>query len=349
MNNSIFKKLISKDYQKPILIAEMSGNHQNSLKGAKLFLNSLLKYKPDIIKFQVYRPDTITLNSKRKDFLVGAKSEWSQYNTLFDLYKKAYTPWKWIEELVLICNRNKLPWFASPFDKEAVDFLEKLNCPAYKLASPEITDIQLVECILETNKPIRISTGLATIEDIDLVIKIIKKKHHNFAILKCTSAYPSPFEDLNLNAIKLLKKKYGCKVGFSDHTLGETASITALALGATIFEKHFKVDDDKSSIDNHFSMNISNLTNYKVNLMNAYKSMGKPSLDIPKSANNNLSGRRSLYVSKPIKKGEKFSEKNIKSVRPSYGLHPKFFQTIIGKKSKRNLKIGARLKFIDID
>ena len=348
MSNSIFKKLISLDYLEPILIAEMSGNHQNSIISARHFVDQTLIFRPDIIKFQVYKPDTITLDVNNDDFKVDQDIHWSDYKNLYSLYKKAHTPWEWIDQLVLICKKNDLPWFASPFDNQAVDFLETLKCPAYKLASPEITDIGLIKRILQTKKPIIISSGVATLEDLDLAVDTIKEEHTNFAILKCTSAYPSPFEDLNLSAIRFLQKRYNCKVGFSDHTIGEVASISAVALGAKIIEKHFKMDDDKNSIDNHFSMNISELSKFKKNITNAYMSIGEPNLNIPASVIPSLSGRRSLYISKPVKIGEKFNNDNVKSIRPSFGMHPKFLSTIIGMTSSSSLKVGDRLTEKDI-
>lgn len=348
MKTNIFQKLTSLDYSTPILIAEMSGNHQNSLENAKKFINQALIYRPDIVKFQVYSPDTITLDVDNDDFRVDDRSHWNSYQNLFSLYEKAHTPWDWIEELVLICKKNNLPWFASPFDDQAVDFLEKLDCPGYKIASPEITDIGLINKILKTQKPIVISTGVATLDDLDLAINAIKKQHHNFAILKCTSAYPAPFKDLNLSAIKFLRKRYDCKVGYSDHSIGETASISAVALGAQIIEKHFKIDGDESSIDNHFSMNISELLRLKENINSSFQSIGNPNLKIPNSVKPSMSGRRSLYISNSVKVDDIFDHNNIKSVRPSHGLHPKYLPKIIGKKSKSNLKIGDRLSREDV-
>jgi len=344
MKNSLFRQLVKSSNKKISVIVEMSGNHQGSLNGAKKFINTSIKSGADIIKFQVYTPDTITLNIKKKDFLVKSEGKWKKHKDLYSLYKKAHTPWKWIEPLTKILNKREIAWFASPFDSSAVNFLEKLKCPAYKVASPEITDINLIEKITSTNKPILLSTGVATIKDIDLAIKIIKKKHNKYAILKCVTAYPAPINELNLKGISLLKKRYKCAVGFSDHTIGDLASKVAVSLGATIIEKHFKVDGDKKSIDEHFSMNLSKLQKFKKELNDTQTCLGEEKLDISNSAKKNMNGRRSLYVCKNIKKGEKFTTENIKSVRPSFGLHPKFFKKIIGKKSKRDLKYGTRLK-----
>ena len=343
MKNSLFEKIVKFNNKKISVIVEMSGNHQGSLSGAKKFINTSVKSGADIIKFQVYTPDTITLNTKKRDFLVKSDNKWKKYKDLYSLYKEAHTPWKWIKPLTEILNKKKIAWFASPFDLTAVDFLEKLKCPAYKLASPEITDVGLLEKIVSTNKPILLSTGVATIKDIDLAIKIIKKKHNKYAILKCVTAYPAPINELNLKGISLLKRRYKCAVGFSDHTIGDLASKVAVSLGATIIEKHFKVDGDKKSIDEHFSMNLSELQKFKKELDDTQACLGEENLDVLKSAKKSMSMRRSLYVCKNIKKGEKFTSENIKSVRPSFGLHPKFLKKIIGTKSSRNLKPGTRL------
>jgi len=343
MKSSLFEDIVKFNNKKISVIVEMSGNHQGSLNGAKKFINTSIESGADIIKFQVYTPDTITLNTKKRDFLVKSENKWKKYKDLYSLYKEAHTPWKWIKPLTEIINKKKKAWFASPFDHTAVDFLEKLKCPAYKLASPEITDVGLLEKIVSTNKPILLSTGVATIKDIDLAIKIIKKKHNKYAILKCVSAYPTPFNELNLKGINLLKKKYKCVVGFSDHTVGDLAAKAAVSLGATIVEKHFKVDGDKVSIDQHFSMNLSKLRKFKKELDDTQVCLGEENLDILKSAKKNISARRSLYVCKNIKKGEKFTINNVRSVRPGLSLHPKYLKNLLGKKSLKDLYPGDRI------
>lgn len=343
MNEEIYEKLVSVDNEPPIIIAEMSGNHQNSLDAAKAFVTKIAENPPSIIKFQVYKPETITLESTRNDFFVDSSSSWSDHKTLFDLYKKAHTPWEWIKVLADLCEKKDLPWFASPFDETAVDFLENIGCRAYKLASPEITDIGLIEKIAQTEKPIVVSTGVADLDDLDLAVKTIKKYHNFFSILKCTSAYPTPLSELNLRAIPMLKKRYNCKVGFSDHSLGEIASIVAVSLGAQIIEKHFKMDGDDESVDHHFSMEISKLKVFTENLKSANFCCGQPSLAFGESVTSGLSGRRSLYVSKQINIGEKFTKENVKSVRPSFGLHPKYLPKVIGKTATRVLNIGDRI------
>ena len=322
----------------------MSGNHQGSYGSAKRFVEKAIEFEADIIKFQVYRPNTITFRSTSKDFRVDTGSSWEEYNFLYDLYEKAHTPWDWIENLASYLDRKKFPWFASPFDQTAVDFLEKIGCSAYKVASPEITDIGLIETLSKTGKPIILSTGVATIEDIDLAVNTIKKEHSKFAILKCTSAYPAPNNELNLNAIPKLIENYKCSVGFSDHSIGLDAAKTAVALGATIIEKHFKLDDDETSIDSHFSAKISMIPNFKREIKKIKESLGKDTLEIENSVRSSLTGRRSLYVVRNIKKGERFTVENVKSIRPSHGLHPKYFKRVLNKEAKENIFAGSRLR-----
>ena len=349
MIKKFFEKIIQPKNNHVKIIAEMSGNHQGTYEGANKFVKQAIKMGADAIKFQVYRADTITLNSNKKDFLVRSEGVWGKFKTLHDLYDEAHTPWKWISKLAISLNAKKFPWFASPFDATAVDFLEKLNCQAYKIASPEVTDIPLIEKIAETRKPIILSTGLATLKDINLAVKTIKKKHRKFAILKCVSSYPNPLKDLNLLSIKLIKDKYKCAVGFSDHTTGDLAAKVAVTQGATIIEKHFKNDRDNFSIDSHFSMELSDLKKFKLDLNNINIILGNKKLTLSPSAKKNMSGRRSLYISKNILKGEKFSAENVKSVRPNFGLHPNYFKRIIGKKAKKNMKFADRvsLKIVD--
>ncbi len=345
MKKNSFEKIINKNNKKIFVIAEMSGNHQNSFKVAKKFVSSCIKNGADIIKFQVYKPDTITIISNKPDFRLKKTDKiWGNYNYLHELYQKAHTPWEWIEKLAKNLNKKKFPWFASVFDISSVDFLEKLKCKAYKIASPEITDIPLIEYVAKLNKPIIMSSGLAKLNDLELAVKTIKKFHNKFMILKCTSSYPAKKEELDLNSIKLISEEFKCPVGFSDHTIGCEAAKIAASIGSKVFEKHFKLNNDKKSIDKHFSMNLSELKKYKYEINETILMMGKSRINIPTSVKNNYSGRRSIYVVKDIKVGEKFTLENIKSVRPNYSLHPKYLKTMLGKKSNKKLFKGDRLK-----
>ena len=330
------------DNNKVFIIAELSANHNGSIKTAIETIKAVKRSGADCIKLQTYTADTITLNHKSNDFRLSQGTIWDgQY--LYDLYQKAFTPWEWHAELMRVANEEGLICFSSPFDKTAVDFLESINCKAYKIASPEITDVGLIEYAAKTKKPIIVSTGLANEKDLDLAIKTIKKIHSNFAILKCTSAYPTPPGQLNLKAIPFLKGKYGCAVGFSDHTKGYVAAKTAVALGATIIEKHFKLDKDYSSIDSHFSANLSEIPALTNDLNTITECIGNETMEIPKSALASMSGRRSLYVVKDIQAGEYFTKENVRSIRPFYGLHPRYLKQIITKKASVNIKAGTKL------
>lgn len=342
MNKNI-EKIFKIKNENIYVICEISGNHNNSFNHMKSFLKKIINQKVDLVKFQVYKPNTLTIDINKKDFRLERNKSWKKYKNLHQLFLKSHTPWNWIEKSIKILNKKKINWFASPFDISSVDFLEKLKCNMYKIASPEITDINLIEYIAKRKKPIIISTGMADLKDLDLAVKVIKRFHNSYAILKCTSDYPANYNDLNLSSIPKLKKIYKCPVGFSDHTLDGVASIVAVSLGATIIEKHFKMDNDKKSVDNHFSTKISDYKNFKNNLENSRKSLGNIK-NILKVSNEKKNQRRSIYVSKLIKKNETLSISNIKSVRPGFSLHPKYYKKILGKKSKKNLEIGSRIK-----
>ena len=329
----------------PAICVEMSGNHQGSLDSALKFLHLSKEYGADYLKLQVYKPGTITFNSNLPDFRVQADNEWSKYSTLHDLYNDAHTPWNWIEALFQEGKTIGLPVFASPFDSTAIDFLERLGCPAYKIASPEITDHNLIRNCARTGKPIILSTGLASREDLNEAVSIIKEESVKLLILKCVSAYPTKIKDINVSTIPWLRKIYNCNVGLSDHTIGSEAAFAASALGANLIEKHFKIPGDNSSIDSSFSMELSELRNFKNSINSIYNAVGKPSLEVPPTARASLSGRRSLYVVERIRKGEVFSNSNIKSIRPSYGLHPKHLSNILGKVAKADIEPGTRLEW----
>lgn len=337
--NKIFKKNSS-----CFIVAEISANHDKKIKNIIKIINFVKKNKIDAIKIQLYKPEEITINSDRKDFLVKKDNAWSDYETLYKLYSKGSTPYKWFPRLLKICEKNKIILFSSVFDLNTVDFLEKNNCPIYKIASPEITDIPLLEKVAKTKKPIFLSTGLAHKKDIELAIKTLKKnKCTKIVLMKCTSAYPAPIDEINLNTMIDYKKKFRVTVGFSDHTVGNIAGITAAALGAKVIEKHIKLNKRLKTLDSFFSQDLMQFREYVDNIKDAEKVLGKINYKISPSSKNNLTGRKSLYVYKNINKNDYFSHKNIKCVRPSFGLHPKFLNKFLNKKSKTNLKIGDRL------
>ena len=331
------------------IVAELSGNHGGNFNEILKLIKLAKDAGANAIKLQAYTPDTITLNSKKKDFQIYKKHTWSKYKDFYSLYKSAHTPLKWIRKIFLYCRKKKITVFASVFDFSSVDLLEKLNCPAYKIASPEITDVPLLKYVAKKNKPIIISTGLAKLQDLNLAIRTIRKQQNNkIIILKCTSAYPAKLNEINLKTMMALRKKFKCHVGYSDHTLGISVAIAASALGANIIEKHIKSSKSIKTVDSFFSITIEEFRQMIKSIRDNEKAYGKISFNISKGSTKNLIGKRSLYVSEKIKKGNKFTKNNIRSVRPFYGLHPKYYDKVIGMKSKKNLQIGDRLTFKSI-
>lgn len=347
--NSIKKLFDLNRIGPPAICVEMSGNHQGNKNDALKFLHLAHKNGADFLKLQVYTPDTITFKSDLPDFRVRAENEWAKYDTLHDLYTKAYTPWEWIEEIFVEAKRLGITTFASPFDSSAVTFLEKLNCPIYKIASPEITDLNLIRNCARTGKPIILSTGLASFDDLNQAVDVLREENASFLILKCVSVYPTELSDINVSTISLLKDKYKCNVGLSDHTIGSHAAFAACALGASLIEKHFKMPGDQSSVDASFSMQLSELPYFKDSLNSIYTAIGSPNLDLSESARISYIGRRSLYVVKKVSKGEKFNFDNLRSIRPCYGLHPKYLNSIVGKKASIDIEPGTRMEWSLID
>lgn len=327
------------------IVAEISGNHSGKLANLKKLIYLAKEAGCDAVKIQAYEASTITLNSKKKDFLINANNSWNKYKNLYSLYKKAQTPFKWYKQIFRYCRKINISVFASVFDKSSVDLLEKLNCPAYKIASPEITDIPLISYVAKTKKPIILSNGLADLSDLKLAVKTIKKeKNDKIIILKCTSAYPAPLDEINLSSMNELKKIFKCPVGFSDHTTGIYTSIHAASLGASMIEKHICLSKSSKTIDGFFSSTPDDFTKM-IEIIKANKiSSGKVFLNISKSSKKNLNGRRSLFVVKDIKQGEKISLDNIRSIRPTFGLHPKYLKKVLKKRVKINLNAGDPLK-----
>ncbi len=326
------------------IVAEISANHNKNFKILKKFLLELKYSGVDAVKLQAYQANTITIDKKSKDFLISKSNTWSKYNNLYSLYKKAETPLEWFPKVFKFCKKINLIVFASVFDETNLKVLEKLNCPAYKVASPEITDIPLIKKIAKTKKPIIISNGLANYYDLKLAVNSIKKINKKLIILKCTSSYPAKLNELNLNTMLDIKKKFKCLIGYSDHTLGINTGIHVASMGASVLEKHVKPYGVRS-VDSFFSITIKQLKSMIKVIRENEKSNGNVEYEISKSSLKNLNGRRSLYVIKDIKKGEKFTNKNLKSIRPRYGIHPKFLNLFLGKKSSKNIQYGSRLKW----
>jgi pseudaminic acid synthase len=321
----------------PFFVAEISANHNGSLLHAKKLIKIAKRYGADAVKLQTYEPDTLTIKSNRPDFKIRG-GLWNG-KTLWDLYEKAQTPFEWHEELFNYAKKIKIICFSTPFDESAVDLLESLNCPFYKVASFEMNHIPLIKKIAQTKKPIIISTGMANLEEIDLAYKAAKKNGaKEIILLYCVSNYPSKISDFNFNNIRILKERYNCKVGFSDHSIDNKIVATAIAAGAEIVEKHVALDGQKKGFDLPFSLKGKEIKDYAQTLKETYLMMGKKYFFRDKSENQNLQFRRSIYAVSNIKKGEKFTKKNIMVIRPGYGVDPVYFEKLINKKSPFDIK-----------
>ncbi len=328
------------------IIAELSANHNGNIQNALDTIKAAKEIGANCIKLQTYRADTITLNCKKKDFMIDGGTLWDG-KSLYELYKEACTPWEWHKNLFEYARSLDIDIFSSPFDKEAVDFLEQFNPSAYKIASFEITDYELIRYTASKMKPIIISTGIATIDEIQDAIDICKKAgNNNIVLLKCTSSYPAPLEDANLVMIPNLAQTFGVISGFSDHTLGSTAPIVAVTFGARVIEKHFILDKSIGGADADFSLDKKEFKEMVEAIRDTEKLLGKVDYSIDDKRKHSRRFSRSLYVSKNIKKGEFFTENNIKSVRPGYGMHPKYLKDVLGKVAQKDFEFGDRLEIL---
>ena len=330
------------------IVAEMSANHCGSKEKALELIHEASKAGANAVKLQTYTPDSITLNSKREDFVIKA-GPWGSHGTLWELYQKACTPYEWHKELYEAARKCGLEIFSSPFDESAVDFLESLNTSAYKIASPEINHIPLLKRVAKTKKPVILSTGLATLEDIDLAVMTLKENGaQEIAILKCTTEYPAPLEESNLLSMKSLSEEFDCLVGLSDHTMGNIAVLASVALGGKIIEKHMCLEKKDNSVDSFFSLDKSEFKDMVSEVRKIELVLGESSYKLSDSGLRNRGGMRSIYVCSEITKGEIISEQNTRCVRPAYGLHPKLYDNILGKKALHSLKPGDRLRLEDV-
>ena len=330
------------------IIAELSANHNGSINTALETVKAAKRAGADCIKLQTYTPDTITLNSDKEDFLI--KGTIWEGKKLYDLYKDAYTPWEWHEAIFKAAAAEGLICFSSPFDKTAVDFLEDLNVPAYKIASFEITDIPLIEYVASQGKPVIISTGIAGKEDIELALEACRRMGNNeIALLKCTSSYPAPIEEANMIMIKDLAKRYNVISGLSDHTMGSTVPVVATALGAKIIEKHFILNKEIGGPDASFSMDEKEFGEMVKAVREAELAIGKVDYSLTEKQKKGRDFSRSLYVAENIEAGEVITEKNVRSVRPGFGMHPRHYSEILGKKTKENLEKGTPLNIDSIE
>ncbi len=334
--------------ERVFIIAELSANHNGSIETAIETIKAAKRAGADCIKLQTYTADTMTIDSKKPGFVIEG-TIWDGKN-LYELYQEAYTPYEWHEALFKAAADEGLVCFSSPFDRTAVDLLESLNVPAYKIASFEITDIPLIEYVASKGKPVIISTGIAGIEDIELAIAACKRMgNHDIAVLKCTSSYPAPIEEANMVMVKDLGERFDVIPGLSDHTIGSTAPVVATCFGARIIEKHFILDRSVGGPDASFSMNEEEFTEMVKAIRNAEKAIGSVSYDLTEKQQNGRNFSRSLYVVKDMAEGDLFTESNVRSIRPGYGMHPKHYKEILGQKSNRAIEKGEPMDFNLID
>ena len=328
---------------KVFIVAELSANHNGSIEIAKETIKAARKAGADAIKLQTYLPETMTIDSELPDFTINNGSIWDGEN-YFSLYKKAYTPWEWHKELFDVAKAEGLVCFSTPFDRSAVDFLESLDNPIYKIASFEITDINLIEYVASKGKPIIISTGIANKNDIDLAIKTIRKTGNDqITVLKCTSSYPAPLNEANLSLMAQIKKEFNVEIGLSDHTLGVMAPVVATSLGARVIEKHFILEKSIGGPDASFSLEPPEFKEMVEAVRMAESSLGNAEYNLTKKQFAGRQFSRSLYIIKDVSKGEIISLENVKAIRPGFGLHPKYLNEILGKKFKSSFQKGTRL------
>jgi pseudaminic acid synthase len=330
--------------KKPYFIAEISANHVGSLKIAKNLIKIAKYYGADAVKLQTYTADSMTLNSNKKDFLVSS-GLWKG-EKLWNLYDKAKTPYEWHSKLFAYAKKLKITCFSTPFDSNAVDLLEKLKCPFYKISSFEMNDFPLIEKVLSTKKPLILSTGTSSLKEIKTVMRFIKKKKskNNVSLLYCVSNYPASYKDFNLNNISILKKEFNCTVGLSDHSTDNKVAIAAIGAGAEIFEKHIAIKDSKKSPDFKFSLLENQIGEYRKCLNETYEMFKKNKFYRNKSEKFYKNFRRSIYVIKNIKKGDLFTENNIKLLRPAKGIGPEYYKKIINKRSSSDISAETSLK-----
>jgi pseudaminic acid synthase len=344
---SIANRVIGKGH--PVfVIAELSANHGGSIETAKKSIKAAAAAGADAIKLQTYTADTITLNCENDYFQIKQGTLWDG-QTLYSLYKKAYMPWHWQPELKQYAEQLGLICFSSPFDRSAVDFLQAIEAPAYKLASFEITDIPLIEYVASKGKPLIISTGIARMNDIEEALAACRRVGNDaVALLKCTSAYPAPLDEANLRAIPALEARFGVICGFSDHTLGTTAAVAAVALGAKLIEKHFILDHSIGGPDEAFSLDEQQFTHMVAAIRDTETLLGIDNPELTDTAQKSREFCRSLFIAEDVRKGEMITETNVRSVRPGFGLAPKYLTRLLGKTFARDAKKGTPLSWDDI-
>ncbi|MEJ9151455.1 MULTISPECIES: pseudaminic acid synthase [Bacillus] len=332
--------------EKPFIIAEMSGNHNQSLERALKIVDLAAEAGVDAVKLQTYTPDTMTLDIHTGEFFIKSDTNLWKGQSLYNLYKEAYTPWEWHEAIFERCQQHGLLAFSSPFDETAVDFLETLNVPAYKIASFENIDIPLIQKVAGTGKPVIISTGMATVAELDEAVQAVRSQGNDqIVLLKCTSTYPATPENSNIATIPHMRELFGVEVGLSDHTMGVGTSVAAVALGATVIEKHFTTSRAEGGVDSAFSLEPQEMKMLVEETERAWLSLGKVSYGPTEVEKPSLEHRRSLYVAKDIKAGEIITKENVRAIRPGHGLSPKYYELVLGRTVKKDVKKGTPLSW----
>lgn len=329
------------------VIAEMSANHAGKIENALKIIEEAAAAGADCVKIQTYTADTLTINCDKPDYKIKG-GLWDGY-TYYDLYKKAYTPWEWQKELKEKCESLGVDFLSTPFDKTAVDFLESINTEFYKIASFELVDIPLIEYVASKHKPIIMSCGMGSVEEISEAIDACKRNgNEDVILLKCCSQYPAKYEDLNLSVIPDMQKRFNRIVGLSDHSLGSMAPVLAVGYGAKVIEKHVCLNKELESADSGFSMEMSEFAKMVEDVHNASKAIGNPTYELTDNEKSGLKGRRSLVAIKEIKEGELFTSDNIKSVRPSIGIKPKYYKQLLGRSAKNNYELGDPIQINEV-
>lgn len=331
---------------KPFIIAEMSGNHNQSLERALEIVEAAAKTGVHALKLQTYTADTMTLDFKDGDFFIEDTNSLWKGKSLYQLYQQAYTPWEWHEPIFNKCHELGLIPFSTPFDETSVDFLESLGTPMYKIASFENNDIPLIKRVAATGKPMIISTGMASIAELDETVRAARDAGcKDLILLKCTSTYPASPENSNILTIPHMKELFNCEVGLSDHTLGVGVAVASVALGATVIEKHFTLSRADGGVDSAFSMEPYEMKLLVEETERAWKSLGEIKYGPTKKELNSMKFRRSIYVSKDTKAGEVLTRENIRIIRPGYGMEPKYYDLLLGKKIKSDVKAGEPINW----
>jgi pseudaminic acid synthase len=327
----------------PFLIAEMSGNHNQSLDRALLIVDAVAKTGAHAIKLQTYTADTLTLNVKKDEFVIRDEKSLWKGSSLHSLYQQAHTPWEWHGPIMKRARSHGMLCFSSPFDESAVDFLESLGAPAYKIASFEMTHLPLIRKAASTGKPLIISTGMATLAEIDEAVRTAREAGaEQIVLLKCTSTYPATPENSNVSTIRAMRDAFaGCEIGLSDHTMGCGVAIAAISLGASVVEKHFTLRRADGGVDSAFSLEPEEFTTLCVESERAWLGLGRVSFGGSKAEEASRMFRRSLYVAKDMKAGEVLTRENLRVVRPGFGLPPKFFETLLGRSVNRDVEAGT--------